>query len=55
MNKNTKTLGTVCVHTHTSNLEKIKIENNIKTFERFKLNVGADASVRPQTELYPKK
>lgn len=36
MNKNTKTLGTA--YTHTSNLEKIKIENNIKTFERFKLN-----------------
>lgn len=53
MNKNTKRL-VLYACTHTSNLEKIKIENNIKTFERFKLNVGADASVRPQTTDYRK-
>ena len=37
MNKNSKNVATV--YKHTSNLGKIKIENNIKTFERFKLNV----------------
>lgn len=52
MNKNSKNVATV--YTHTSNLGKIKIENNIKTFERFKLNVVADASVRPQTTDYRK-
>ena len=52
MNKNSKNVATV--YTYISNLGKIKIENNIKTFERFKLNVGADASVRPQTTDYRK-
>lgn len=52
MNKNSKNVATV--YKHTSNLGKIKIENNIKTFERFKLNVVADASVRPQTTDYRK-
>ena len=52
MNKNSKNVATV--YTYTSNLGKIKIENNIKTFERFKLNVVADASVRPQTTDYRK-
>lgn len=36
MNKNSKNVATV--YTYISNLGKIKIENNIKTFERFKLN-----------------